>query len=134
MIKFYSNENFPMDIVRELCRLGYDVLTSYDAGQANQGIPDEEVLAFATQQERAVITLNRDDFIALHRSGIPHNGIIICKTDRDYVGQSQTLHAYLQEELSKNPLDTFRDRLIRVKKQNQPQSSRPVFVIQEYTR
>jgi predicted nuclease of predicted toxin-antitoxin system len=123
-----------MDIVRELCRLGYDVLTSYDAGQANQGIPDEDVLTFATQQERVVITLNRDDFIALHRSGIPHNGIIICKTDRDYVGQSQTLHAYLQEELSKNPLDTFRDRLIRVKKQNQPQSSRPVFVIQEYTR
>ncbi len=135
MIKFYSNENyFPMDIVRELRRLGYDVLTSYDAGQANQGIPDEDVLTFATQQERVVITLNRDDFIALHRSGIPHNGIIICKTDRDYVGQSQTLHAYLQEELNKNPLDTFRDRLIRVKKQNQPKSSRQVFVIQEYTR
>jgi hypothetical protein len=54
MVKLYSNENFPMDIVSELRRLGYDVLTSYDAGQANQGIPDEDVLAFATQQERAV--------------------------------------------------------------------------------
>ena len=54
MVKFYSNENFPMDIVRELGRLGYDVLTSYDAGQANQGIPDEDVLTFATQQERSV--------------------------------------------------------------------------------
>jgi predicted nuclease of predicted toxin-antitoxin system len=134
MIKFYSNENFPMDIVMELRRLGYDVLTSYDAGQANQGIPDEEVLAFATQQERVVITLNRDDFIALHRGGIPHNGIIICKTDRDYIGQAQTLHAYLQEELNKNPVATFGNRLIRVKKQNQPKSSRQVFVIQEYTR
>jgi hypothetical protein len=40
-------------------------------------------------------------FIALHGSGISHNGIIICKTDRDYVGQAQTLHAYLQEELNK---------------------------------
>jgi len=59
-----------MDIVRELRKLGYDVLTSYDAGQANQGIPDEDVLTFAIQQERAVITLNRDDFIELHRSGI----------------------------------------------------------------
>jgi predicted nuclease of predicted toxin-antitoxin system len=110
MVKFYSNENFPMDVVMELRRLGYDVLTSYDAGQANQGIPDEDVLTFATQQERAVITLNRDDFIALHRSGIPHNGIIICKTDRDYVGQAQTLHTYLQEELSKNPVETFGNR------------------------
>lgn len=116
MIKFYSNENFPMDIVRELRRLGYDVLTSYDAGQANQGIPDEDVLNFASQQERVVITLNRDDFIALHCSGISHKGIIICKTDRDYVGQAQTLHAYLQEELHKNPVETFCDRLIRVKK------------------
>ncbi|WP_446340092.1 DUF5615 family PIN-like protein [Coleofasciculus chthonoplastes] len=134
MVKFYSNENFPMDIVRELRKLGYDVLTSYDAGQANQGIPDEDVLTFAIQQERAVITLNRDDFIELHRSGIPHNGIIICKTDRDYVGQAQTLHIYLQEERTKNPVGTFRDRLIRVKKQNQPKSSRQVFVIQDYTR
>lgn len=29
-------------------------------------------------------------------AAISHNGIIICKTDRDYVGQTQTLHAYLQ--------------------------------------
>ncbi|MDF5707213.1 MAG: DUF5615 family PIN-like protein [Nostoc sp. S4] len=96
MVKLYSNENFPMDIVRELGHLGYDILTSYEAGQANQGIPDEEVLIFATQNQRILITLNRDDFIALHNSGIAHNGIIICKTDRDYVGQTQTLHAYLQ--------------------------------------
>ncbi len=46
----------------------------------------------------------------LHRSGIPHNGIIICKTDRDYLGQAQTLHAYLQEEVNKNSVATFRDR------------------------
>ena len=96
MVKLYSNENFPMDIVRQLRQLGYDVLTSYEAGQANQGIPDEDVLTFATQNERAVITLNRDDFIILYSSGIFHNGIIICKTDRDYVRQTQTLHAYLQ--------------------------------------
>ncbi|MEH2302705.1 MAG: DUF5615 family PIN-like protein [Nostoc sp.] len=44
-------------------------MTSYEAGQANQGIPDEDVLTFATQNERAVITLNRDDFITLHSSG-----------------------------------------------------------------
>ncbi|MBD2299958.1 DUF5615 family PIN-like protein [Nostoc sp. FACHB-190] len=136
MVKFYSNENFPMDIVRELRQLGYDVLTSYEAGQANQGIPDDEVLAFATQSNRVVITLNRDDFIALHRSGISHNGIIICKTDRDYVGQTQTLHAYLQNIKSQSLAweTSLHDRLIRVKKQNQPQSSKQVFIIQEYPR
>ncbi|BAY25598.1 hypothetical protein NIES2100_54040 [Calothrix sp. NIES-2100] len=128
MIKLYSNENFPMDIVRELRQLGYDVLTSYEAGQANQGIPDEEVLNFATQNQRVVITLNRDDFIALHRSSISHNGIIICKTDRDYIGQTQTLHAYLQDIKSQSSAGaaTLQNRLIRVKKQNQPKSSRQV--------
>ncbi|WP_292863167.1 DUF5615 family PIN-like protein [Nostoc sp. LPT] len=75
-----------MDMVLELRQRGYDVLTSQEAGQANQGIPDEYVLTFATQNQRVVITLNREDFIALHRSGISHQGIIVCKTDRDYTG------------------------------------------------
>ncbi|MFN6527051.1 DUF5615 family PIN-like protein [Nostoc sp. ChiSLP03a] len=135
-VKLYSNENFPMDIVRELRQLGYDVLTSYEAGQANQGIPDEEVLIFATHNQRIVITLNRDDFIALHNSGIAHNGIIICETHRDYLGQTQTLHAYLQDIKSQSLAwaIALQNRLIRVKKQNQPKSSRQVFIIQEYSR
>lgn len=40
-----SNENFPKRVVEELRRLGHDVLTSYEAGQANQKIPDDQVLA-----------------------------------------------------------------------------------------
>ncbi|MFB2971756.1 DUF5615 family PIN-like protein [Aerosakkonema sp. BLCC-F183] len=67
MIRFYSNENFPLDMVQALRDFGYDVLTSYESGRANQRIPDDEVLAFAKSEQRIVITLNRDDFIALHR-------------------------------------------------------------------
>ncbi|GAA6618978.1 DUF5615 family PIN-like protein [Scytonema sp. NUACC26] len=136
MIKFYSNENFPIDIVRELRQFGYDVLTSYEAGQANQGIPDEGVLTFATQNARVVITLNRDDFIILHQSGISHNGIIICKTDRDYIGQAQSLYTYLQDLKSQGYDSTvvLQNRPVRIKKQNQPKSSRQVFIIQEYPR
>lgn len=70
MSRFYSNENFPLDLVEALRNFGDDLLTSSEAGQANQGIPDLEVLAYATAQNRSVITLNRDDFLALHRSGI----------------------------------------------------------------
>ena len=36
----------------ELRRLGYDVLTSYDAGQANQGIPDEDVLRLPPKKNK----------------------------------------------------------------------------------
>ena len=38
MTRFYANENLTLDLVRELRQLGYDVLTSIDAGQANQSI------------------------------------------------------------------------------------------------
>ena len=57
MAALYSNENFPRRVVEELRRLGNDVLTSYEAGRANQKFPDNQVLAFATEHQRAVITL-----------------------------------------------------------------------------
>ena len=115
-------------MVIALRQLGYDVTTTYEAGQANQAIPDDEVLIFAHQQNRTVITLNRDDFLKLHRSGVQHSGIIICKDDRDYPGQVQALHTYLQSQ------SDLTNRAIRTKKQNQPKSSSPIFVIQEYVR
>jgi Domain of unknown function (DUF5615) len=127
-VSLYSNENFSLAMIEQLRDLGCDVLTSYDAGQANQGIPDREVLRFATEQNRAVITFNRDDFVALHCGGQHHSGIIVCKDDRDYLGQVAFLHAYLQE------VDSLLNRLIRIKKQNQPGLSHPVFVVQEYKR
>ena len=43
-LQFYSNENFPIAMVNLLRSKGHDVLTSYEAGQANQGIPDDVVL------------------------------------------------------------------------------------------
>lgn len=127
MTRFYSNENCPLDLVKELRKLGYDVLTSYEAEQANQSISDEEVLKFARSEGRVVITLNREDFISLHREGIEHSGIIICKEDRDYLGQAQKLH-----ELILNDRPSLDGRLIRIKKQNQKGASTQVFVIREY--
>ncbi|MGM3307957.1 hypothetical protein ACSQ6I_18605 [Anabaena sp. WFMT] len=34
MLRLYSDENFPLEIVRQLRLIQYDVLTSYEAGQA----------------------------------------------------------------------------------------------------
>lgn len=55
MIKLYADENFPLVIVRQLRQIQYDVLTSYEVGQANQGITDDEVLAFATQTGKKLL-------------------------------------------------------------------------------
>lgn len=126
MFRFYANENFSSVLVNELRRLGYDVLTSYEAGNANQMIPDEQVLAEATVAARCVITFNRDDFLKLHRSGFKHNGIVVCKDDRDRLNQVLALHEYLITQ------NTLQNRLIRVLKQNQPGSSQPIFIVREY--
>lgn len=80
----YSNENFDQRVVMALRALGHDVLTSKEAGRANQRIPDEEVLQFAKSQQRAVLTFNRLHFLRLHReTQAVHEGIIVCSTDHD---------------------------------------------------
>jgi predicted nuclease of predicted toxin-antitoxin system len=125
---FYSNENFALGMVKILRKLGHTVITSYDAGQANQKKSDNEVLDFATRNNLAVITFNREDFIELHNNGIQHSGIIICKDSRDYQGQIEFLHNYLQTQAS------LINRLVRIKKQQKKGFSQPVFVAQEYFR
>ena len=129
MARLYSNENLAIDLVEALRKFNHDILSSYDAGQANQGIPDDEVLEYATLNDRSVITFNRDDFVALHRNGVSHAGIIICKDDRDYLGQAQALHDYLAIQVER-----LHNRLIRVQRQNQQKSSQKLFVIREYLR
>ena len=90
MARFYTNENFPLQVVRELRDLGHDVVTSLEAGQANRRIPDDEVLRFATSQKRALLTQNRRDFLRLHNSGVfDHAGIVLCMADPDFAGQAR---------------------------------------------
>jgi len=86
MASFYSNENFPRRVVEELRRLGHDVLTSHEAGRA-----------YAVEQNRAVLTLNRFDFIRLHReTQSAHSGIIVCtRDDADPTAFAQRIHASL---------------------------------------
>ena len=63
MARFYADEQFPFPVVELLRSLGHDVLTVQEAGNADQRIPDDEVLAFAISQERAILTINKYDFI-----------------------------------------------------------------------
>lgn len=66
MALLYADENFDHPIVAQLRSLGHDVVTAQQAGQANQGIADPQVLSFATAQGRAVLTFNRRHFLRLH--------------------------------------------------------------------
>ena len=55
----YADENFPRQVVEGLRRLGHDVLTCQEAGNAGRGVPDREVLAFAKHAGRAVLTMDQ---------------------------------------------------------------------------
>ncbi len=109
MEKLYVNENFPLPVVLLLRSLGHDVLTSRDAGNANQRIPDEDVLTFSTTQNRILLTLNRRDFIQLHRVNPIHAGIVVCTEDADFSALANRIHA----ELLKNQ-GLFENQLLRV--------------------
>jgi predicted nuclease of predicted toxin-antitoxin system len=60
--RLYADEQYPYPVVEFLRALGHDVLTVQEAGRANQGIPDPDVLAFATSSNRAILTQNRKYF------------------------------------------------------------------------
>lgn len=96
MARLYSNENFPRQAVEALRLWGHDVLTVLEAGHAEQAISDAEVLAFATRENRLVLTLNRKHFIRLHQETPTHAGIIVCTFDPDFTAQAQRIHALLQ--------------------------------------
>lgn len=72
--------------------LGHDVLTTQEAGNAGQAIPDHAVLDFATRAGRAVLTLNRRDFIRLHKRGISHADVVVCTEDTDTAAQATRVH------------------------------------------
>lgn len=81
MAGLYADEQFPFPIVALLRNLGHDALTIQEAG--NAGDDDPEVLAFAVNNDRAVMTPNRRHFIRLHTQQLNHAGIIICTDDKN---------------------------------------------------
>jgi len=106
--QLYADENFPLPVVDELRRLGHNALTMQESGKARQAIPDEVVLALASAEQRAVLTLNRKHFIQLHRVTPEHAGIVVCTFDPDFVGQAQRIHTALMA------METLFNQLIRV--------------------
>jgi hypothetical protein len=77
------DEMFSDDIARQLRAKGHDV-TSVAADPALAGLPDEQVLAYATTQRRTLVTANIKDFIPLdgryRAAGQSHAGLILVST------------------------------------------------------
>lgn len=110
MASFYADEQFPLRTTQHLRSLGHDVQTVQEAGNANQKVADPDVLAFATQQNRAVLTLNRRDFIRLHNASCERAGIVVAKDDVNKVELAKRIHRVVEAETS------LAKRLVRVNK------------------
>lgn len=111
-MNIYANENFPQPAVDALKKLGHDVLTTRDAGKHGQAIPDEDVLSFAHEQQRVLITFNRKHFIKLHQIGQKHSGIIVCTIDINFNALAERIDKALDEHRDMN------GNLIRVNRPN----------------
>src|SRR5258708_5294455 len=71
-------------IAQGLRQRGIDVLTAQGAGRC--GLPDSDQLAFATAEERVIVTFDTD-YLALHRGGASHAGIAWCPATKNTISQ-----------------------------------------------
>jgi hypothetical protein len=108
MAILFADEDFPFPAVQELRRLGHDVITTFEAGLAGVGTDDPVILAEAIALGRAVLTMNRRDYISLHRSDPKHAGIVVCTRDEDTNALASRIHAAI------SCMPTLSGQLIRV--------------------
>jgi hypothetical protein len=80
-VRVFTDEMVDTDLALALQQQGYDVLSCRDAGRSNQRISDENQLAFATQEGRAILSFNARDFLRIDgewkAAGRAHAGIVV---------------------------------------------------------
>jgi len=77
--KLYLNEHLSPRLVIQLSKHGFDATSSREAQRLSD--TDNEQLAFAVSEKRAMVTFNAGDFVRLHEKylaeGQEHWGIIL---------------------------------------------------------
>ena len=80
-IRLYFDRHIMTRLAVDLRGRGYDVLTTEEAGKDTAS--DEEQLAFATAENRVILTFNIRDFAPLHEAwqaaGRSHAGIVVSR-------------------------------------------------------
>lgn len=100
--RLYLDEDVPVQIAPPLRALGFDVLTTREAGRLKAADPDQ--LDFAAREGRVVVTLNRADFVRFTRQfaieGLSHAGVLILSRSfvrGDYGGMVRAIDRYVRD-------------------------------------
>lgn len=105
-VRFFFDQHMWATLAQGLRAHGVDVLTAQDAGRC--GLPDPDQLAFATAEDRVVMTFD-SDYVALHNAGTPHAGIAWCVERKYKVGDLLKalllIHGVLDRDDMRNRLE-----------------------------
>jgi hypothetical protein len=83
-IRFHLDESVDPAVADGLRRRGVDVTTSHETRLLRAS--DEQQLDFAGSDDRVLVT-HDDDFLALARRGVEHNGIAYCHPEARSIGE-----------------------------------------------
>ena len=73
-MKLLANENFPLASKKILAQNGFDII---HIGETNSGIPDEKVMEIAINEERTILTFDRDYGELIFKYGFkPPKGVV----------------------------------------------------------
>ena len=62
-----------------------------------RSVPDDAVFVYAIAEQRIIITVNRKDFVRLHRENPEHFGIIVCTENPNIEVFAQCIDKILTE-------------------------------------
>src|SRR5579864_7900450 len=95
-MKFLTDENLGIKIPHYLKDLGFDVISVIDI---SPGITDPEVLHIANEQDRILITLDKDFGELVFKEGLIHSGVILLRIKDESIENKKRI---LQKALQSN--------------------------------
>ena len=82
-LRFYLDENVPVEVAKQLRTRGIEVVTVRDLGLL--GTADTVHLARAAAEESVLCTYD-SDYLQMAAAGIEHSGIVFGQQDVHYIG------------------------------------------------
>jgi Uncharacterized protein conserved in bacteria len=80
-MKFLADENFPRPALEALRKAGWDVLS---IGEECPGVPDEDVAALCADQQRILLTFDKDFGELVFHRGLPAgSGVVLFRVTPD---------------------------------------------------